>query len=297
MEFFQLLVEQFRDSWILFPSIQVIDEKGVTSFQNDQSKKVKEQTGVRLFLAWLLHSFMLIVSMIACNIADLKRPQTEPLPDFLYSFIPYSEEIHPDHLILPYVVITVIAVSFHAQRMIILRRMLILHALLLLMRDITMMATSLPDPNPKCNLVGHRHREVFELFNPLYGHTCGDLVFSGHTTLICLLAMVWHDYFSSTVVRVFVWIYTVGIMLTLTAARMHYTLDIILGLFLTVRLWRTYHQLVIVPSLQIYDPFIRFMEDEDVDVRAGRHFQYIYQLSLKRLSQLNLGRWSLSPQS
>lgn len=138
--------------------------------------------------------------------------------------------------------------------------------MLCLFRSLTILVTTLPDPSPRCQVIDRPVRKWYEIFNPLFNETCGDLMFryhlyvyffvqqhadgvkSGHTVMIILLALVWNDYFFKTKAeakirkwsRVIVWLWTILGIASLLAARYHYTIDVLIAAYAAHRTWRIY---------------------------------------------------------
>ena len=79
--------------------------------------------------------------------------------------------------------------------------------------------------------------------------TCGDMIYSGHTMLFVLFALVWHTYYSENVfgfinyVKCAIWGYTIVSLLFIVGIHMHYTVDVALALYFTVTVWSSYHRI------------------------------------------------------
>jgi hypothetical protein len=151
-----------------------------------------------------------------------------------------------------------------AERWIILRRVLMIWGTLIFMRGCTVLLTSFPDPYPECQKrapgtqawssldYGMVIEEAILMWGPNEKNnslTCGDMMFSGHTTLLSMIALIWHHYFPK-VNRVFNPIKIVILMICLTGSmllvvgRIHYLLDVVVALYLSVTLWASYHSYV-----------------------------------------------------
>ena len=96
------------------------------------------------------------------------------------------------------------------QRLKIVRRLFVIYSFLNLLRAFTVIATSLPDPTPKCrmqfhNLTGDGAYKMKPMFPAVLWRgfkvmnmapTCGDCVFSGHSTLMLLVMKTFTEYVS-----------------------------------------------------------------------------------------------------
>ena len=141
--------------------------------------------------------------------------------------------------------------------------------------------------------------------------TCGDMVFSGHTSVMVLCAMVWHQYYRwvvapVNVVKTTVWIVTIVGLVNIIATRFHYTLDVLLGFYFTVTVWSLYHRLAndivlgvrfttvfVIDGLIVY-PAIEWLEG---DTRRESIYERIGRASGSRGSGLVAGSTAGDPAS
>jgi len=179
------------------------------------------------------------------------------------------------------------------------------HGTLMLFRCLTMSCTSLPDAHPQCRDGGANQSPFGDLpphlgggssvervmLDPGYfvettfrmlmpgNTTCGDMVFSGHTMLLMLFSLTFHTYHKRTQtywalngVKTAVWAWCVVGLLAILATRLHYTIDVLLGMYLSLTVWSSYHRIAndvllgrefscvwLCDAVIIY-PAIRFME-------------------------------------
>ena len=123
--------------------------------------------------------------------------------------------------------------------------------------------------------------------------TCGDMIFSGHTLLIILFCLTFHTYYPKTKhmysvngVKAMVWILGLVGVFFIIATRLHYTLDVLLAVFLAMTLWNSYHRLAntIVTGAQevscvwvvdalIIHPLVHFLESGP-DMLMTTHSDY-----------------------
>jgi hypothetical protein len=155
------------------------------------------------------------------------------------------------------------------QRWIIWRRIFLVYGSVVFLRALTLLMTALPDPyalcatHPRANFTWSRipwssvPGDVVLLLggggaspddsDGTSALTCGDSVFSGHTVLFVLCALVWHTYFPGLVwspvnpVKLFMWVLSVVGTQLLIITRMHWTLDIALAYYITITTWNFYH--------------------------------------------------------
>ena len=143
-------------------------------------------------------------------------------------------------------------------------------------RGISIVATMLPNPMQHCTTKALDY-DVWEgAWRILAGElvTCADVLFSGHTVNACLVGLIWHTYSHKVGVRLFrakcdpigavcclgrpvtnevgrlvrattekyiMWIWVIVTFFVIIATRFHYTIDVIIGLWMCVLLWKLYH--------------------------------------------------------
>jgi len=259
--------------------LHAIERQKIIEFSHKKGKR-------RLLIAIIFYVLAGYVNAIFCNmaeqllrasyIAEFYGKDRFILPDILFRLVPYVYIPHfPDYFLAVSAITAIIFTLTRSDRFVLLRRFMYCHALLMLMRSITVVATQFPDPNPNCHPTsfGTRiPRGIFEAFNPFFSTTCGDLMFSGHSVLFVLIYMLIYDYSNRNFFRYISFIWTCLGLLSLIAARYHYTIDVIIGTYLSVRIWRGYHWFAQVPELRqkFYDPVIEYMEtDSDQEIELN----------------------------
>lgn len=198
-----------------------------------------------------------------------RRPPFFPLPDIGHDLLPTISTVggiraHAicDHLLCVTMLTTLLFIIKQPRRIIILTRCCMIYGTIMFMRAVTLIITSLPDPYFLCAT----HTDImytwtnmpwkavfFDLFLLLgfspnsqrHFMTCGDMVFSGHTVLFVMCALVVHTYYKATpsinTFKLSMW--TVSIIGTtlLLITKMHWTLDIVLAYYITITCWNFYH--------------------------------------------------------
>jgi len=169
---------------------------------------------------------------------------------------------------------TTLFIFAHPQRLLILRRMMAIFGFINLLRAICVACTSLPDASPRCiSQFGDPQRGAYKrrsIFPKAYGRawklltapsshiSCGDMVFSGHTVLLVMCAMIFdtyctkrecdtpliRDYLSMrflTVLKLVIYTLAGAGIFSIIGTRLHYSLDVLIAVFLTWRSWSGYH--------------------------------------------------------
>lgn len=217
-------------------------------------------------VAYLYCLLCLICMVISTCIAWYRTPNYFLLPDIGHNLLPelstvFGLDAHKlcDYLLYVTSASTLAFALLNPKRYIILKRVCMVYGTLMLMRSVTLLVTSLPDPYLLCDLRTpgtydwsdmpwlNVATDVIGMFGPndRESLTCGDLIFSGHTVLFVLCALVWHTYYKSFGVinpcKLLIWVLSVVGTVLLLVTRMHWTIDILLAYYVTVTLWNFYH--------------------------------------------------------
>ncbi|KAF4717994.1 sphingomyelin synthase, partial [Perkinsus olseni] len=132
--------------------------------------------------------------------------------------------------------------------------------------------------------------------------TCGDVLFSGHAANITIMALIWNEYcrhflpprayvtvrstgmwnakrrtgFNRDYLACAAWllgyfvpkvlcpILAVAGYLVVIATHFHYTVDVLVGIFVAWKMWRVYHMYVRSPKLLLKAPLLRWFEERTV---------------------------------
>ncbi|GMI11349.1 hypothetical protein TrVE_jg4938 [Triparma verrucosa] len=212
----------------------------------------------------------------------------------------------PDHFVDWMGTFMVILILLSPRRFMILRRLPVVFSGLNLLRSFTVIMTSLPDASPECAkqfvragkgtsykdrnfeeaVVKSFQRAWLLIIQPGKHITCGDMVFSGHTTFITLAMLVFAQYCYSAhptknkkllaCVRYCIYlIWFVGVI-AIVGTKLHYTLDVFLAIFLTITTWNVYHDAIKYDALKQNYRVLKWLESEvigEIDDEAFSNFQ------------------------
>jgi len=130
------------------------------------------------------------------------------------------------------------------------RRMFWVTGMLYLYRALTLTVTTLPTTMLDCVplvTTGESAMRIFSLaVQQMMGtaHTCSDLIYSGHTMIFTMCAIQFRVYSPYRWLSYYAYCHAaVGISL-IVLTHMHYSVDVLLGLFITYGFWSVYFGLV-----------------------------------------------------
>jgi len=200
---------------------------------------------IRTLLVMGFYLVCLYIMSVMNVVAGIRYPKkSEVLPDVGFDILPaVHENSIPNTILTVSIVCTAIRLVMHQKGITILRRFMIVHGITALMRGLTMVATSYPDPS----LVCHDYEPPSS--TSLFWHTtlvsmkltCGDLMFSGHTILFVLIGLLWHKYTRMLGKCIFWFISWLGCV-SLIITRLHYTNDVLVASYVAVTTWNLYHE-------------------------------------------------------
>ncbi|PSN43157.1 Phosphatidylcholine:ceramide cholinephosphotransferase 2, partial [Blattella germanica] len=254
----------------------------------EQNYFPSEKIKTLLCLVYLVFSFfatLLTVSIIHERVPD--QDKYGPLSDIILDLLPRNDRlIEGSEIVIT--ITTSIALPmlfiFHKYRFIMLRRIFVITGLLYCMRCVTMFVTVLPastsmkycapksnDTNPALWLKrAWALGTGFGLVINGKHKYCGDLIFSGHTVILCMGSLVISEY---TPRKLFIlhwasWIATLLGIIMILWSHQHYTIDIIIAYFATTRLFWLYHMLA-----------------NDMNLRESSRYNYISRIWWFRIIQ------------
>ncbi|KAI9599136.1 hypothetical protein BDF19DRAFT_410521 [Syncephalis fuscata] len=178
------------------------------------------------------------------------RPNQQVLYDTGFILVnDISEHWLPDFFVLSLLGMTVIGVLWFCPtwpaRQIVIRRLFWLTGSLYLYRAMTISVTTLPPPRP-CNPVLITGTPVLDVIKNgikmLTGDaiSCTDNIFSGHTMILTSCALHWRIYVRRKYIAYYVYLHVIAGIYTIIGTHMHYTVDIILAIFITYGMYAIY---------------------------------------------------------
>eukprot|EP01095_Lingulamoeba_sp_RSL-Kostka_P003880 TRINITY_DN1499_c0_g1_i1.p1 TRINITY_DN1499_c0_g1~~TRINITY_DN1499_c0_g1_i1.p1 ORF type:complete len:435 (+),score=67.64 TRINITY_DN1499_c0_g1_i1:98-1402(+) len=218
----------------------------------------------KLFFSFLYLVFVSFLTSLTMAIAHKRVPNQEqypPLPDIMLDNIPLIPWAFKcaELIIMTEGLILVAILVVHKHRIVILRRFFVIIATVFLLRCVTMIVTSLsvPSVHLECDNSDLKNFSNEELLiyainitkgfglTVLDVKTCGDYIFSGHTSALTLINFTITEYSSDKWkgLHILSWILNIFGIFFVSAAHEHYTIDILMAFYISSRLFLHYHTL------------------------------------------------------
>ncbi|RUS73252.1 hypothetical protein EGW08_018983 [Elysia chlorotica] len=220
---------------------------------------------VYVFAVFMLTAFVMVV--VHDRVPEMDK--YPPLPDLFLDNMPHVPWAFDACEIvgLTLGVMWFILLFFHKHRFVLMRRFFSLMGTIFLLRCVTMLITSLSVPGKHLQCSGKRYgdwytrlQRTFEIWQgmgmSLQGvRSCGDYMFSGHTSVITLLTFFITEYTPRKYyyVHIMSWCLNLFGIFFLLAAHEHYSIDVFVAFYLSSRLFMYYHTLAHNRALQAAD--------------------------------------------
>ncbi|KAI9493870.1 PAP2 superfamily C-terminal-domain-containing protein [Zychaea mexicana] len=224
------------------------------------------------------HDFLrLALSVIWLIVCGLIESFLAQLSEIRYSHFPYDKVRHSDlmhdafprvenYLTVNYLLLTTLlytTLGFALQspdwttRIVVLRRWLVIMGAIYIFRGICVAVTTLPSSRVNncvpsdIALNGSAGARFSFLFRQIGGQLspCTDNIFSGHTSAMMSCVMVWRIH--TRVRRIFSWIaylIVLAALLMILFTRFHYTVDVLLAVYITYSAWYMYMDTILEAS-------------------------------------------------
>ncbi|GMT33067.1 hypothetical protein PFISCL1PPCAC_24364 [Pristionchus fissidentatus] len=204
-------------------------------------------------LSLLITAFVMV--LVHDRVPDMKM--YPPLPDIVLDNLPLIPWAFQMCELIGVVLCTIwfMILFFHKYRVVIARRMFSLIGTVFLLRCVTMMITSLsvPGVHLECRAknfgsIGEKMLEAYYIWSKfgmsIQGvRTCGDYMFSGHTTVITLLNHFITEYTPSnwSFLHTTTWVLNLFGVFFILAGHEHYSIDVFVAFYISSRMFLYYH--------------------------------------------------------
>uniref|UniRef100_A0A914VF15 SAM domain-containing protein n=1 Tax=Plectus sambesii TaxID=2011161 RepID=A0A914VF15_9BILA len=226
-----------------------------------ESQDTKEKALMKLFVAFFYCLFSLLATAFVMVLVHERVPDMKtypPLPDIFLDnipLIPWAFEVcEMIAVCMSFICFT--NLFFHKHRVIIMRRMFSLVGTVFLLRCVTMLITSLSVPgiHLECSAkmagrsLWEQLKQAFHIWSRLgmsiHGvRSCGDYMFSGHTTAMTLLNHFITEYTPDSwhFVHTTTWVMNLFGIFFILAGHEHYSIDVFIAFYISSRMFLYYH--------------------------------------------------------
>ncbi|KAK4299027.1 hypothetical protein Pmani_028663 [Petrolisthes manimaculis] len=223
------------------------------------------------FLYMLLVTWITAIIMVFVHDRVPDKERHPPLPDIFLDNVPHIPwAFHLCEITILVLTITWMSILFiHKHRSIAIRRFCALSGSVFLLRCATMFITSLSVPGTHLDCAPRQGSDLSTKVDQAWiiwcggglsikgVRTCGDYMFSGHTTALTLLNFFITEYTPRRMYYLHIasWVLnTFGIFFIL-AAHEHYSIDVFIAFYITSRMFLYYHSLANNRALHQRDSF------------------------------------------
>ncbi|EKE41222.1 membrane-spanning protein, putative [Entamoeba nuttalli P19] len=201
----------------------------------------------------------------------------------------------PEILAAIFIGFTLLRFFVTPYRWVILRRYFFLQGIIYFIRGLCVFTTILPDPSGRPSTVNTSNVfvEGFLVLLGIHRVEC-DMMFSGNAASMVICACLWHHYshkapiiefdllgdtpnstpygypLRMTLIKLIMWIITIGCFILYIANRMHYIADVYIGFVFSLFLFKLYHNYILFCSTRhnLINSFFKWFESDAPDIPA-----------------------------
>jgi len=218
---------------------------------------------------------MSLVQIFVDNNANLSEPA---LTDIGHEYFPTVYESLPYHLIGPFCFIAVLLMMIKPGfRWILFRRLIWCMAFIYFLRATTLFCTLFPltDPIKKsCNVEKTYGTaaaiRAFKIITRMEA-TCSDFLFSGHTALSLAITLLIFNHYKKIWVKIGMILYCAAIIFSIIAAKFHYTVDVIVAIYLTILIYLMCYCTLNFAYIFWYEKLSKMNDDGEPDLLVRSH--------------------------
>ncbi|KAK9762509.1 hypothetical protein K7432_011689 [Basidiobolus ranarum] len=193
-----------------------------------------------------------------------------PLRDLGFEAFPFlSTYSVADALVLSLLGITLVGLTIASRRIpkiiILWRRLFWLTGLLYFYRSFTIITTTLPPTKECVPIVANSFREMMVIGTYMIvgvDKACTDNIYSGHTMILTSCVIMWNVYTRIKWFKIYATLHALAGLYAIIASRLHFTVDVLLSLFITYGMYSIYFALVRAAILERYQGAIGNVESE-----------------------------------
>lgn len=200
--------------------------------------KITKTSSLLFIVSFSIAIFSLLLMNTMANISSFWSVDKEdgpPLPDMFFEYSsrkPFAKIV--DILMNTLIGMTIFLIFIKREAIQIFFRFFVCLSISYFLRMSTVGLTNLPSPNVDCLKIVNNMLTTFT-FN-----RCGDAMFSGHTLIVMICALTWSSYDLLPYLSNMVWVFSFIIFMGILFARNHYTIDVLLAIYITGSVWVIY---------------------------------------------------------
>ncbi|XP_018021161.1 uncharacterized protein LOC108677452 [Hyalella azteca] len=228
------------------------------------------KTAISCFYMFLV-TWITAIVMVFVHDRVPDRDRHPPLPDIFLDNVPHIPwAFQLCELTIIVLLCTFLCIlCFHKHRCIIVRRFAALGGTVFLLRCATMFITSLSVPGNHLQCSPREQRSIWRQVEQAWViwqggglsikgvRTCGDYMFSGHTTALTMLNFFITEYTPRRLYYIHIasWVLNMFGIFFVLAAHEHYSIDVFIAFYITSRMFLYYHSLANNRALHQKDSF------------------------------------------
>ncbi|VDK84094.1 unnamed protein product [Litomosoides sigmodontis] len=225
-----------------------------------ESPDTRLKSFIKLTIAFCYCTSSLLITAFVMVLVHDRVPDMKtypPLPDIVLDnlpLIPWAFQVC-EGIAVFLALLWFTILFFHKHRVVIMRRMFSLVGTVFLLRCVTMLITSLsvPDPHLQCHSQSYgtffaRLQQAYHIWSRLgmsiHGvRSCGDYMFSGHTTAMTLLNHFITEYTPDSwhTLHTITWVLNLFGIFFILAGHEHYSIDVFIAFCISSRMFLYYH--------------------------------------------------------
>uniref|UniRef100_A0A0R3RVM9 SAM domain-containing protein n=1 Tax=Elaeophora elaphi TaxID=1147741 RepID=A0A0R3RVM9_9BILA len=225
-----------------------------------ESPDTRLKSFIKLTIAFCYCTSSLLITAFVMVLVHDRVPDMKtypPLPDIVLDnlpLIPWAFQVC-EGIAVFLALLWFTILFFHKHRVVIMRRMFSLVGTVFLLRCVTMLITSLsvPGPHLECRSQSYgtfvaRLQQAYHIWSrfgmSIHGvRSCGDYMFSGHTTAMTLLNHFITEYTPDSwhILHIITWVLNLFGIFFILAGHEHYSIDVFIAFCISSRMFLYYH--------------------------------------------------------
>ncbi|ORX91223.1 hypothetical protein K493DRAFT_304241 [Basidiobolus meristosporus CBS 931.73] len=220
----------------------------ITKFINSEVAR----TFYALVFLFIVVYFMVIMQQVSDNRFLGSGEANKPLRDVGFEWFNFITSYSvPDIMVFSSLGIMLVGVTILSnswrKRLIFWRRFIWVTGFLYLYRGFTIVSTTLPPPKECVPIYTSNFRDLLTRGSLMIvgaDRSCTDNIYSGHTMILTTSLINWIIYGRFRVLKVYALLHAVAGYYTVIASHLHFTVDVLLAIFITYAIYIIYYSLV-----------------------------------------------------